>query len=257
MSANRRRRFLRMEQVRSEQEPQAGGSVSSSSPGAGILGFLASRRWLILSVVAALLAIAAFGVLWTRSRTTVSREIDVAARHFSRQEYDQAEAVLAKIREEHPRNTAALNLMARIYSSTGKSAQALECYGASIDVTRKQPETLFEYATYERLLGDSASAEKHFRWALEQDPSNSRYVDELARTLVSIGKGRDAAGLWEKMGGDSKQPKSTRVDAHVNAAVALKDSRDPTGAKKQLNAALKLAPDNWQAQALLQALSVP
>jgi Flp pilus assembly protein TadD len=193
-------------------------------------------------------------VYWFAYAGPIRSGLRSAATSYARGEYAQAKVALDPVLARDAQNPEALLQLARIQAATGESADALALYARVIERWPGDAVVRYEFASLQRILGNTAAAVPNLEAALRLEPDDSKYLDELAKAYIATGKAREAAALMMERADDTSRPDPERAALYVKAAAALIEARDDAAAKAALAKALKLAPGDETVTRMLDQL---
>jgi tetratricopeptide (TPR) repeat protein len=151
-----------------------------------------------------------------------------------------------KALEIEPQNEAALLAIARLYVRQKQFGQAEEFFGKAIAV--KPQSTLFnELASVQQQQGKTAQAQASVQRAIEMEPSNIRYRNNLAGMLVSGGRSDEAVKQLEQV--------FPPAVANYNVAYLHFANNNLAGAQQHLQLALTADPNLKEARDLMDRMS--
>ena len=201
-----------------------------------------------LVLVAVLIAAGVVGV----GRFVEPRRLAEARALYERGAYAQAERVLREVLALDRNDPSALEQLADVLGAKGDPKGALALYAKVLASKPRDTSLLLKTASLERLTGDPRTAAEHYQRACEIDPSNARAKDDLARTLLQLGRTDEALGLWDALAKDERLTTVERERYLITGAVTCLDFGRRKEAEAKLREALSLVPGDPQARALLK-----
>lgn len=150
-----------------------------------------------------------------------------------------------KALELEPNNPAALLSTARLYNRQKDYGQAVEFFNKALAVS-PQAGTYNELAVALQSQGMNAEAQSAVKKAIEQDPSNPRYRNNLAGMLVSSGRSDEAVRQLQEL--------FPPAVANYNVAFLHYQNKNLAAAQQHLQSALKADPNLRLAQDLMARL---
>ena len=172
--------------------------------------------------------------------------------------YSQAMQPLGLDLELHPAAAGSWHLMALCRAAVGNKKGALKAYDRALEWTPNDPAVLNDKAALLNSMGDGGQAVVLFRRALQHDPENPVYMNNLAWALAQNTKELDEAlalaqkavrlapdnpAVWDTLG-MVQQAKGDDAAAVVSFHHALRLDPTAAGAKGRMTASLlKLSPD--------------
>jgi len=150
-----------------------------------------------------------------------------------------------KALEMEPKNVSALLSTARLYAKQGQDAQAAEFFSKAIAVA-PEASSYNELALVHQKLGKSADAQAAVQKAIDLDPTNARYRNNLAGMLVSGGRSDEAVKQLEQV--------FPPAIANYNVAYLHFSNSNVAGAQQHLQLALQADPNLQQARDLMDKL---
>lgn len=172
--------------------------------------------------------------------------------------YSQAMQPLSLDLELHPAAAGSWHLMALCRAAVGNKKGALKAYDRALEWTPNDPAVLNDKAALLNSMGDGGQAVVLFRRALQHDPENPVYMNNLAWALAQNTKELDEAlalaqkavrlapnnpAVWDTLG-MVQQAKGDDAAAVVSFHHALRLDPTAAGAKSRMTASLlKLSPD--------------
>lgn len=150
-----------------------------------------------------------------------------------------------KALEKQPQNESALLSVARLYSKQEQHAQAAEFFQKAIAVNPVAT-SYNELALAYQNLGKPAEASVAVQKAIEIDPANRRYRNNLASLLVSAGRSDEAVQTLQSV--------FTPAEANYNVAYLNFSNNNMAGAQQHLQLALQADPNLAPAKDLMAKL---
>lgn len=150
-----------------------------------------------------------------------------------------------KALELEPKNVSALVSTARLYAKQGQDAQAAEFFSKAIAVS-PDSSSYNELAIVNQKIGRSAEAQAAVQKAIELDPSNARYRNNLASMLVASGRSDEAVKQLEQV--------FPPAVANYNVAFLHFNNSNIAGAQQHLQLALQADPNLQPARDLMGKL---
>lgn len=169
-------------------------------------------------------------------------EIAQAVKSYESGDFVQAEKSLQAVVDDSPESVEARRALALALAAQGKNDAAIEQYVKIVALEPKDHASWYRMAVLERMAGKSEQAAAHLRKALESDPRNTNYADELARTEMALGDYQAAAMLWGKLLASKGLPEDSRKNMLLLQGQAFQAAKDYPGAAKAYRAALRLDP---------------
>lgn len=169
-------------------------------------------------------------------------------------DYAEAEASLATLVAEDPEDLDARSALAEALAAQGKNQEALVQLEAVVSQDSHDHEALHEMAVLERLLGDSVAAVRHFEAAVEVAPE-AAYLDDLALTYVQLGRYDEAVTVWKRLLEMDDFDEAGRARVYAAMATAYEGAREYDGARRALEQALALTPNDEILRARLEAMA--
>ncbi len=179
--------------------------------------------------------------------TNLGPEIWVTNGHWYETQGNHSKALdnYTKALELEPKNVPALLSTARLYAKQGQDAQAADFFTKAIAVT-PEASSYNELALVHQKLGKSADAQAAVQKAIELDPTNARYRNNLASMLVSGGRSDEAVKQLEQV--------FPPAIANYNVAYLHFSNSNIAGAQQHLQLALQADPNLQQARDLMDKL---
>lgn len=159
--------------------------------------------------------------------------------------YAKAMDNYTKALEAEPANVSALLSIARLYEKQGNHRESAEFFGKALAV---QPDAgIFnELAMSQKTSGSLAEAQATIKKAIELDPSNVRYRNNLADLLVAGGRSDEAVQQLEQV--------FPPAVANYNVAYMHFSNQNIAAAQQHLKLALQADPNLQQARDLMDRL---
>jgi protein O-mannosyl-transferase len=143
------------------------------------------------------------------------------------------------------------------YLHRGQAEEAVKQYQTAVRIYTNFPEAIENYGLAEARLGNKPEARRLLEDALSQTSKTSPYYDvvkvNLARYLMVLGEADEASKLLNEAIANSP---SYALGWSSRAAIRY-ERGDVASARSDAETALRLDPNNSQAQALLKSLSAP
>jgi Flp pilus assembly protein TadD len=134
------------------------------------------------------------------------------------------------------------------------NAEDIVRYRKTVEEDPKNPEAWYVLGVALRVSGNSSEAVRALERSVALAPDDLRYADDLARTLLSVGRATDAAVLWERSAKAAAATEEARVGFLLNAAESRIAAGEGTKAKANVKAALAISPSDPRALSLLKGL---
>ncbi len=150
-----------------------------------------------------------------------------------------------KALELEPTNEAALLSTARLYAKQEQNQQAVEFFNKAIAVN-PAPSTYNDLFQVNQKLGKTADAQAAIQRAIELEPSNPRYRNNLASLQVAGGRSDEAVKTLEKV--------FSPAVANYNVAYLHFNNSNIAGAQQHLQIALQNDPNLQPARELAEKL---
>ncbi len=211
------------------------------------------RSVLRVVFVLAVLVLGAPGCSGSESTEQTEAQLSNARGQYEAGQFEKSELELAKILKDAPDDPAALSTMALVQAAQGKNKEAVAQYLKLVKLNPADHASWYRMALLERVLGLPDKTAQHLEKALDQDPGNPSYTDELARTSMSLGRYKEAALLWGGLLKNDSLPDESRKELLVLQAQAYQAAKDYPKAKKAYKAALKLYPDDKALKAIVKS----
>jgi tetratricopeptide (TPR) repeat protein len=163
----------------------------------------------------------------------------LAAMLVKRNDFEGAEALIAEVLKENPRDNDALILRAGIGMTRGQIAAAITDLRS---VLRDQPNSIPLMRTLARAHlqnGDMALAEEQLRQAVQANPGDVQSRFDLASLLTTTNRGNLALPVLEQLIKDSPDNMQAR-EAYFRVQIA---TADPAGARRTAEEIRTLRPD--------------
>ncbi len=175
--------------------------------------------------------------------------------HVGKGDLAQAEQVLVHAREVAPQDRRVLKQLAFVASESGNTAAAIEAYEGLVGLDPQDAESWVSLASLYAEAGAVDKSEAAYQRVVEIDPDNSHQVFFNLGALIMNNPDRSDADTQRAIAAFRKaiELKPDYVQAHKQLAFALLGAGDRAGAKSELEAYVRLAPDAADA-AQLQAL---
>lgn len=266
--------------------PMAPGWLKARQQFAGIHGCRLSR-WIILAVFFA----GAFAAIdaqksQTPAESALVRQFHQALAAAEHGDERQALALANSLVEQHPDFVPALKLQGMLLEDKGQSAAAALSYEKAFKLAPNDADLLFKVGVYRLLAGDKDEAIKLLLHHLRLEPKDGDALyylsqayhltghDDLALKAIRecIQLEPNNASVWQKYGellcstGDSQtgigwllkaqqaNPNLDRID--LDLGIANLSNMDVQNAEKYSTAAVKLHPNDFDAQELLASVQV-
>lgn len=207
------------------------------------------------------------------SSTPPQLRFQQAVAAIGRHDLATAQALLTDLLREAPEHPDILQLLGVVHSRSGRLAEAVVCFEASLSKVERQPHVHNNLAGVLIATGKPDAAERHFRraLALKPDYADAKYnlalalraqrpaearllLDEVIRALPQNGNAYDALGLvlgdlGDKEGAFAAASKACALTpnshtAHHNLGQAALALRDFTKAEDAYRVALRLRPNS-------------
>lgn len=204
--------------------------------------------WAAVAVVGVVVAAAAsWGVVYALTADAIEKSRSLVSQGRNA----EAESELRLALAARPENRALMLELARVRSASGNVPGAIDAYRT---VLRRGPDApiAYELAMLERLAGRTADAARDLEAAAASDPANVAWSDDLAKTLLELGRKSEAIAVWSRIASSSSQPRAVRRDMYVRIGTAKWGAGDTEGARAAALAALALVPGDPQAQTILK-----
>lgn len=172
---------------------------------------------------------------------------------YNRGEYPEAESQLSDLVAGDAGDLEARAALALALSAQGKNDEAIAQYAAIVKADDSNHEAFFQMAILERLIGRTQEALTHLESAADISDETA-YLDELARTYLQVGRFEDAIEAWNLALQDESLEQQKKVELLGALADAYSNARQYDEAKRVLEEALFLAPNDENLKARLEAL---
>jgi hypothetical protein len=179
--------------------------------------------------------------------TNLGPEIWVTNGHLYETQLNFAKAMdnYTKALEIQPNNESALLSTARLYARQGQHDKAVDFFNKAIAVA-PQAATYNELALAQQKLGKMADAQAAITKAIELEPANTRYRNNLASMLVTGGRSDEAVKQLEQV--------FPPAVANYNVAYLHFTNSNVAAAQQHLQVALQEDPNLQQARDLMNRL---
>ncbi len=206
---------------------------------------------LALALASCMLLLVALGCASDEGSSDVT--LDEARTLYEQGEFEQAAADLEALIDEDGNDLPARRVLALTYSAQGKNDEAIEQYVFVVGADSEDHVSFYRMALLERLIGRVDDSILHLETASEIKEDRV-YLDELARTYVTVGRYEDAIAAWDVVLEDETLEQEIRVEVLKLQAQAYADARMYAEAKAALEKALFLAPNDETIKTRLDAL---
>lgn len=156
--------------------------------------------------------------------------------------FQDAAKTLREVIKKDPNDLGARRTLGLTLAALGDNAGAVDQYKAVVERDKSDDASFYRMAVLERILGRPKDSEKHLQAAIDLEPGNAGYVDELARTKMSLGDYQAAATLWGSLVDKPGTTKAQRKELLVLQGQAYQDAKDYKRAKRAFASALQLDP---------------
>jgi tetratricopeptide (TPR) repeat protein len=184
--------------------------------------------------------------------STSEEDIEVPA-EASTEQYAALEAELTAVVERNPNDLDARRSLAAVLTKQGKYDEAIRQYEEIINADATDDESLYALAILERQTGLTDDALKHLQAAVDI-AGEAKYLDDLARTSMQVGRYEDAIAAWRRMLEDETLEPARRADILGALSSAYQDAKMYDEARAALQEAVALMPEDENLKARLEAL---
>lgn len=183
----------------------------------------------------------------------VSTSLSEARSAMDAGDYDTALGLLSTLVESESGDLEVRRAYGEALAASGDSAAALEQYAEALAISAEDTATLYAIAILERTTGSVDAAIGHLEQLVEVDPAGAN-LDELARTYMQVGRFEEAAGAWGRALKDEGLTVPQRIAYLIVQADALQNAKRYDEARKALEEAVFLAPNDEALRARLEGL---
>lgn len=156
--------------------------------------------------------------------------------------FEEAAKKFREVIKRDPDDLEARRTYGLVLAALGDNPAAVEQYAVVVKRDPSDHASFYRMAVLERILSRPKDSEKHLQAALDLVPGNAGYVDELARTKMSLGEYQAAATLWGSLVDKPGRSKAQRKELLVLQGQAYQDAKDYKRAKRAFESALRLYP---------------
>ena len=179
--------------------------------------------------------------------------------YVGRGDMDRAQAVVREARALAPDDPNILRQVAYVASEAGDSAAAIEAYESLVQVHEKDSDAWLALAGLYAKKGDMGKSEQAYQKVVELNP---REAPQVFYNLGALIMNKDDRGDEDTQRAIDAFRKAVELkpdyrEAHKQLAFALLGTGDTAGAKAELEACLRIAPDapdSKQVKALIDSL---
>ena len=178
---------------------------------------------------------------------SVGPEVWVTQGQLAEAQGNQVKALdmYTKALEKEPNNSPALLSTARLYAKQGQHDQAIGFYQKAVSVSA-EPATYNELGLAFQQAGKAAEAQSALQQAIQMDPQNVKFRNNLAGLMVSSGRSDEAVRQLEQV-----LPPAV---AQYNVAFLNFSNRNYPAAQQYLSGALQADPNLEPARELMARL---
>ena len=165
--------------------------------------------------------------------------------YVGRGDLERAETVVREARELAPEDPNILRQVAYVAAESGDPAAAIEAYESLVRVDPADSQSWLALAALYARQGDMSKSEKAYEKVVELNPREAPQVFFNLGALIMNKEDRDADDTQRAIASFRKaiELKPDYREAHKQLAFALLGTGDQAGAKTELEACLRLAPD--------------
>lgn len=144
------------------------------------------RRCGLLAISVSLAASLAFG--WQQSASSASQQFQAAVALYQKQEFNQAQPILAKLLAQYPNDFELNELMGLVYAGENNQNRASVYLAKAVQIKPESAEARMYFAANLVGLRQNARAESEFKKAVEIEPANYESNHNLGEFYIGEGK---------------------------------------------------------------------
>ena len=178
-------------------------------------------------------------------------EMDLASALLQNGDYPESERLLLRLIQDHPEDARYRFLLGKAYLATDQKDKALSAFEKVLELEPEHFQAQFRLSMLHIHQQQWSEAKSALEGLRERQPRNVAVLNNLAYVLIK-GEGRVSEGITMISEALSWEPQN--ISLLVSLGSAHLSAGDPQRARKLLERAVKIAPENAQALAQLAQL---